>query len=908
MSPGSDLDPDDGGTTHRVQLDDPLDDQLRLRVTNMLEVAPPVSPLRFGPPIDDVAMHDFAQYVHLTPPAVLPFAPGTTIPPDLEDFLQACRKAISDAVLANGMAEIDVDQPGHFYTIDLRPLLAALIERLFKLFLGSAAIELYEFAIRLRPRYIKASEHPWRDVVAAFAAWADRLTWSFALNPTSVSSSFDDPAKWRAAGSETLTLFYESHGNAVLATDPGSGPPGYRFRPYVPGVVNFGLRLVYRQSWRSLGNQAGEIVRTVPLGPKQTEKITTKVVSTARYSSTSESATSTETSTETATTTKDSSDVVREASSKFGWHVEAEASGGFGPVSAKLSAGMSGENASSSKDTKSSLNEAMSKTASRMKQDTKVVVTTERTESTETSVTSEITNPNDEVAVTYVYSRLQRQYEIRTALAEVASVVLVPETVPEWDEVDEAWVRDNAWVLSRALLDESFAPLLEEIASSPADPEETMTDDDPATQVATGVVSALSEYSKFPGYLPDLVSSSQEALRERRAEIRAMAATRRRRLHRVGRLVHHLRSNILHYMRAIWSAEDADQRLRRYAAMQVPTRWTFVPSGGTVPNAPVGEVTGEFLPDLSPDSLRPLTDVINPAGPIGFAANYAVFHMRAAPSLVDLNEALNMLRASYVRFSVTIDAAKASVDAHKAVAYDPRREHSIYRLKREAAGWKAIDTTANSVAVAVTAPLPNAVDVEGVMLWLSGTPVEGDELVLTVQMTGELEDPELRAYGRSWALPPDATAADFFSPDLLEDMAIHVPEVAVSIPAYATWADLPESAQDKVREHYHDYLMAKEHTRRFVLETNNVVVDLEVGTTSALEEFKVLHRGVDVLKEIEERARRRLENIRRAERLAASNTADPDVSSVVVLSDGVNQGGVGPVIIGTPESPPDGKP
>src|SRR3712207_8352218 len=47
--------------------------------------------------------------------------------------------------------------------------------------------------------------------------------------------------------------------------------------------------------------------------------------------------------------------------------------------SAKLSAGMGEDKASSSKDTKTKLNETMAKTASRMKRDTKVVVSTETT-------------------------------------------------------------------------------------------------------------------------------------------------------------------------------------------------------------------------------------------------------------------------------------------------------------------------------------------------------------------------------------------------------------------------------------------------------------------------------------------------------------------------------------------------
>jgi hypothetical protein len=79
------------------------------------------------------------------------------------------------------------------------------------------------------------------------------------------------------------------------------------------------------------------------------------------------------------------------------------------------------------------------------------------------------------------------------------------------------------------------------------------------------------------------------------------------------------------------------------------------------------------------------------------------------------------------------------------------------------------------------------------------------------------------------------------------------------------WAALTPQAQAAVREGYHLYLLSKEHTRRFLLETNNLMIDIEVGQTPALEEFKRLHRAVDVLRELEEAARRSLENTRRGQ-------------------------------------------
>src|SRR5690606_2762193 len=73
-------------------------------------------------------------------------------------------------------------------------------------------------------------------------------------------------------------------------------------------------------------------------------------------------------------------------------------------------------------------------------------------------------NPNDEIAVTYVYSKLQRQYEISTFLAQLNTVVFVAERVPSRSELTSQWFRKHAGVLADALLDDAFADDLRRVA------------------------------------------------------------------------------------------------------------------------------------------------------------------------------------------------------------------------------------------------------------------------------------------------------------------------------------------------------------------------------------------------------------------------------------------------------------
>ena len=81
----------------------------------------------------------------------------------------------------------------------------------------------------------------------------------------------------------------------------------------------------------------------------------------------------------------------------------------------------------------------------------------------EESAASEIINPNDELPITLVYHRLQKQYQVYTSLAEVSAVMLVAKTVPRWDQLDEVWIRKYDAIISRVLLDESYRGSLEAI-------------------------------------------------------------------------------------------------------------------------------------------------------------------------------------------------------------------------------------------------------------------------------------------------------------------------------------------------------------------------------------------------------------------------------------------------------------
>jgi gas vesicle protein len=668
--------------------------------------------------------------------------------------------------------------------------------------------------------------------------------------------------------------------------------PDYDFDPFATDEVLFGVRVIHRQTWRLLGYARGELVKTIPLGPRESQKVSVRILRRRKVARTSEEATSFETSQESGQTTKDTAEVVSEASEKTAKNLSAEVSGGYAPFfQAKVSGSLSSDIAESSKETNSRLNEKMQKTASRMKRDTKVTVSTEIETTFEENRSSELVNPNDEVAVTYMYHRLQQRHWVSTEVGEVHSVVFVPEPLPP--TIDEAWVRRHADAILGALLDPAFAPLVQAIRDEP-----TTLPRIPPAEIARfqaalqAGIDATNRSSTFSGArdLPDMLGAGQAAFERQIDRETGFDVDEARRRYRSQVLFDHIRRNILHYLRTIVLEEDRDQRTQRLSRLLVPTQWTFVPSGPIPPVGPAvpGEVQGEFKPIVGTE--RPVSEVIDPTGPVGFILNCAVYRLRSEPRLANLHEALAYLRSQYMRFDLTLNgnAAAASLTVRQFVVHTPRNfTGSFTIIYRQGRGLWLLEVLGRSEMdwppVAVR-PDDGALDILGVMLWLEGQPTDGAAFQVQLVPTGQLEDPHLKLVRIQYPAPRALDEAQVFTEVLQRDMLNIVPELEGDGLVVGPWADLTARQQEGYRREYHRYLMLREAGRLVPLDTANLVLELEVSRTPALEPFKRLHRYVDVLSAYEETLRRSLDNQRRTALLDEGEFADPDIDRVTVVA------------------------
>jgi hypothetical protein len=614
----------------------------------------------------------------------------------------------------------------------------------------------------------------------------------------------------------------------------------YPFEVFPPLTVNVGLRVVYRQEWRSLGLQKGEIVRTVPLGPGQREKVSTKIFRRRRHSRTLESVTATETTTETTDTTKDSSEIVAEASSTFNWKVDAEVHGGIAVIGGSVSTSLGGGSEEKSRATSSSLSEAMRKAASKVRRETKVVVSTEQEETFERETASEIQNPNNETAITYEYHKLQQQYEVFTHLAEVESVIFVAERLPSPAEIGDAWVRRHDWIIARVLKDESHRATLNELIQD-RDDENPVAGlaEDPFARMAGAAHDSFAKFNQTAGQgdpqgqglsIPDIYAEPQriyqQHLRDQAARTRANELRRTRR----DRLYQHIVDNILHYCRAIWMAEDPDQRMLRYKkeGRRVPVEWVgpspFVIVGAAPAAPPQYQPTG---------ATAPLWDLIDPTGPIAYVGNYAVFGLRPRPQpAVDGAPALRI----------------AVLDALRNDAFPLSLEDLLAQMRQ---------------------------------------PYLGRE--------GDLRDPALTAFEREAARTTNADRRRIGDARAIE-IASLLPEIEDRIldGNGQVLRDVNAELQYQITEaQWARYLYLKNATRRFLVDMNNLYLSIRVGEGAALEPFKRAHRYIDVLKAAQELEALSLKNQRRAAHLNTAGEYDPDVQKVIVVEDGLD-GGAGP--------------
>ncbi|MDQ3902797.1 MAG: hypothetical protein M3247_03960 [Thermoproteota archaeon] len=231
--------------------------------------------------------------------------------------------------------------------------------------------------------------------------------------------------------------------------------------------VNFGIFNTFRQVWTPLDYQAGALVKSIPLAPQQSQKVVVTRKTLKKRTQKELEKNLRVTKDETSQTSRAEQEIANRASTKLDIDISNTAKGGVEGIGSDTTTTTFKQDATkSSDDIKKSYRESVFKAAQEVTLERTTEITTENSEEVDVTETTEIKNPNDEIAVTYLFYELQRRYRLHERLFRVTPVVLVAQEVPAPHEIDQAWLIAHDWILKRAILDDSFIPTLETLSKS----------------------------------------------------------------------------------------------------------------------------------------------------------------------------------------------------------------------------------------------------------------------------------------------------------------------------------------------------------------------------------------------------------------------------------------------------------
>jgi hypothetical protein len=304
------------------------------------------------------------------------------------------------------------------------------------------------------PSNIEVSGPDVRDSLNAASTFLDNLR--FKYKPQNSSQDGEQSAATDRNFPEVETLFKEL--SDMLKER-------YRFDVFAPASINYGLLLNYRQKWEPQSYQVGNLAKTIPLGPGEARKYTTKMVVKKSRNAKELNESLRSDKEDNSQTQRVDAEIFVNANQKTDFAANASGSFKIGVYDVNADTHFNKDLGVDSKNTQRSLHESVLKSAQEYRDQHRLEVTTDKSSEDEITSSSEIRNPNDELTVTYLFYELQRRYLVSESLHRATPVILVANDVPAPHEIDEAWLVRHDWILKRVILDNSFLPALTYLGS-----------------------------------------------------------------------------------------------------------------------------------------------------------------------------------------------------------------------------------------------------------------------------------------------------------------------------------------------------------------------------------------------------------------------------------------------------------
>ena len=235
----------------------------------------------------------------------------------------------------------------------------------------------------------------------------------------------------------------------------------YEFTVFVPGTVNYGLLLTYRQEWSPIRYQVGRLVDTIPLSPGERREFkitTTRKIHENRKTVTTQTR---EAQREATSTRRLESEAIEAATMAINNQLSTNGSFDIGVGSVGGATQFAQNLTEESRRTLKSFSEMAQKAVDSLKEQVEVTLESTAESTVDASDVRTITNNNGEFTVTHLLYELERRYHVETHLQRVRPVILVALPVPSPDEITAAWILEYSWAIREALLDQTLREALD---------------------------------------------------------------------------------------------------------------------------------------------------------------------------------------------------------------------------------------------------------------------------------------------------------------------------------------------------------------------------------------------------------------------------------------------------------------
>lgn len=230
----------------------------------------------------------------------------------------------------------------------------------------------------------------------------------------------------------------------------------YSFHYFAPGTINYGLMLTYRQSWTPRSYQVGRLADALPLAPGETRTFTTRRRVVEKRARSSSRKTDLKRLDEATSVTRAEMEAMEKTSMAVSNQLTAQGSFNIGIGEIGVTNQFSMNQSRESQRLHKTFSEIARKSSEESRQEFQVEVE----ESTEEEFFSEsvrrISNPNQELTVTYLLYELERRFRIASQLHAVQPVIVVALQMPAPHEINDAWILEHAWILRDVLLAEEL--------------------------------------------------------------------------------------------------------------------------------------------------------------------------------------------------------------------------------------------------------------------------------------------------------------------------------------------------------------------------------------------------------------------------------------------------------------------